>query len=86
MAPGGKFLLPLVDVYGRLLERPTFAVVKAAKDALPKDDEVAKIKRQFKDRQGRLARLFFGEVKGSRGRTASEDCRSDLWFEVPVIM
>lgn len=33
------------------MERPSFAVVKAAKDALPKDDEVAKIKRQFKDGQ-----------------------------------
>lgn len=37
---GGKFGLPLVDVYGKLLRRPSEAAVKAARDALPKDDQV----------------------------------------------
>lgn len=37
---GGKFGLPLVDVYGKLLERPSEAAVKAARDALPKNDQV----------------------------------------------
>ncbi|CAL1162156.1 unnamed protein product, partial [Cladocopium goreaui] len=54
---GGKFGLPLVDVYGKLLERPSEAAVKAARDALPKNDQVGSegrsqvenLKRQFKD-------------------------------------
>lgn len=46
---GGKFGLPLVDVYGKLLQRPSEAAVKAARDALPKDDQVENLKRQFKE-------------------------------------
>ena len=51
---GGKFGLPLVDVYGKLLQRPAFADVKAAREALPKDEQVEKIKKQFKDGSGWL--------------------------------
>ena len=29
-----------MDVYGKLLQRPSEAAVKAARDALPKDDQV----------------------------------------------
>ena len=29
-----------MDVYGKLLERPSEIAVKAARDALPKDDQV----------------------------------------------
>jgi len=46
---GGKFGLPLVDVYGRMVQRPSFAEVKAAKAMLPEEEKMEKIKAQFKD-------------------------------------
>jgi len=44
-----RFGLPLVDVYGRMVQRPSFAEVKAAKAVLPEEEKVEKIKAQFKD-------------------------------------
>ncbi|CAK9058874.1 Golgi-associated plant pathogenesis-related protein 1 (GAPR-1) (Golgi-associated PR-1 protein) (Glioma pathogenesis-related protein 2) (GliPR 2) [Durusdinium trenchii] len=46
---GGKFGLPLVDVYGSIHERPTVASVKAAREMLPSDEQVDNIKKQFKE-------------------------------------
>ena len=46
---GSKFRLPLVDVYGQLLERPSFGVVKAARDRLPREEKVDSMKQKFKD-------------------------------------
>lgn len=46
---GSRFGLPLVDVYGRMVQRPSFAEVKAAKAVLPEEEKVEKIKAQFKD-------------------------------------
>ncbi|CAE7521459.1 GLIPR2 [Symbiodinium sp. KB8] len=46
---GGKFGLPLVDIYGDMQQRPTVDAVLEAKKALPSDAEVDKIKKQFKE-------------------------------------
>jgi len=46
---GGRFGLPLVDVYGNMQERPSLAFVLEAQNKLPKSSDVEKIKKQFKD-------------------------------------
>ena len=51
---GGKFGLPVVDVYGNIQERPTMASVKAARELLPSDEHTDKMKKQFKDGHTKL--------------------------------
>ncbi|CAK9062460.1 Golgi-associated plant pathogenesis-related protein 1 (GAPR-1) (Golgi-associated PR-1 protein) (Glioma pathogenesis-related protein 2) (GliPR 2) [Durusdinium trenchii] len=61
---GGKFGLPLVDVYGDVVERPSIASVLEAKKALPSDEAVAKIKKQFKELDvNKDGALQFDEMK-----------------------
>lgn len=46
---GGRFGLPLVDVFGSMQERPSIASVLEAHKKLPKDEDVEKIRKQFKE-------------------------------------
>eukprot|EP00435_Cladocopium_sp_Y103_P032632 s2865_g8.t1 len=87
---GGKFGLPLVDVYGKLLQRPSEATVKAARDALPKDDQVEKLKRQFKDldlnQDGRLSFEEMDELLRTLAPQLSEGQRQKLFCAADVTL
>lgn len=85
---GGKFGLPLVDLYGKLLERPSEAALKAARDALPKDDQVEKLKRQFKEldlnRDGLLSFQEMDELLRMLAPQLSQNQRQKLFCAADV--
>lgn len=85
---GGKFGLPLVDLYGKLLERPSEAALKAARDALPRDDQVEKLKRQFKEldlnRDGLLSFQEMDELLRMLAPQLSQNQRQKLFCAADV--
>ncbi|CAE7460953.1 GLIPR2 [Symbiodinium natans] len=70
---GGKFGLPVVDVYGNIQERPTMASVKAARELLPSDEHTDKMKKQFKELDlNKDGTLCFDEMQKMMRRLAPD--------------